>query len=296
MAARPTRLIALAAVVLAGSAAAAVPARPPQEAPAARRIVSLVPALTETLFALGAGDRLVAVSSFDNLPPDAAGLPRVGALLDPDVERILALRPDLVLTYGSQEELQAQLRRAGIGAYSYRHAGLSGVLDTIRDLGRLVGRRDAADRLARTVAGRIDAVRARVRGRPKLRTLLVFGRDPGTLRGLYASGGRGFLHEMLEAAGGANVFADADRESVQPSLETVLARAPEAVIEVRASGFGTAADVARERAAWGALTALPAVRWGRVHFLSGQHLVVPGPRVAEGTEAIARALHPEIRW
>jgi iron complex transport system substrate-binding protein len=141
---------------------------------------------------------------------------------------------------------------------------------------------------------RVDAVRARVAGRAKPRTLLVFDRQPKSLREIYVSGGIGFLHEILDAAGGANVFADVKRESVQPSQETLIARAPEVILEVRAAGLIEESAVSSERAVWNSLSSLPAVRGGRVHFLSGGYLVVPGPRLAQAAEAFARVLHPEV--
>jgi iron complex transport system substrate-binding protein len=269
------------------------PATMQQRASSAARIVSLVPALTEMLFAIGAGPQVIAVSSFDEFPPQVKSLPRVGALLDPDMERILALRPDLVLSYGSQTDVQAQLSRANIRVFSYRHAGLNGIFTTLKDLGAAVGRAADADRLARDIRGGLDAIQARVRGRPKPKTLLVFERDPASLRSVYVSGGVGFLHDMLDIAGGVNVFADVARESVQPSVETMLARAPEVILEVRATGLLAAADVAQARRVWGALASVPAVKEGRIEILTGEHLVVPGPRVVQGTEAFARALHPE---
>jgi iron complex transport system substrate-binding protein len=269
------------------------PATMQQRASSAARIVSLVPALTEMLFAIGAGPQVIAVSSFDEFPPQVKSLPRVGALLDPDMERILALRPDLVLSYGSQTDVQAQLSRANIRVFSYRHAGLNGIFTTLKDLGAAVGRPADADRLARDIRGGLDAIQARVRRRPKPKTLLVFERDPASLRSVYVSGGVGFLHDMLGIAGGVNVFADVARESVQPSVETMLARAPEVILEVRATGLLAAADVAQARRVWGALASVPAVKEGRIEILTGEHLVVPGPRVVQGTEAFARALHPE---
>jgi iron complex transport system substrate-binding protein len=269
------------------------PATMQQRASSAARIVSLVPALTEMLFAIGAGPQVIAVSSFDEFPPQVKSLPRVGALLDPDMERILALRPDLVLSYGSQTDVQAQLSRANIRVFSYRHAGLNGIFTTLKDLGAAVGRAADADRLARDIRGGLDAIQARVRGRPKPKTLLVFERDPASLRSVYVSGGVGFLHDMLDIAGGVNVFADVARESVQPSVETMLARAPEVILEVRATGLLAAADVAQAKRVWGALASVPAVKQGRIEILTGEHLVVPGPRVVQGTEAFARALHPD---
>jgi iron complex transport system substrate-binding protein len=257
------------------------------------RIVSLVPALTEMLFALGAGPQVVAVSSYDEFPPEVKSLPRVGALLDPDMERILSLRPDLVIVYGSQTDLQRQLTRAGIRAYNYRHAGLAGVFRTLEDLGTVVGRHDEGVRLTRDIHAELDRIQMRVHGRRKPRTLLVFERDPASLRGVFVSGGTGFLHDMLEIAGGVNVFADVKRESVQPSIETMLARAPDVILEVRATGLRAETDVTEARRAWGALASIPAVRNGRIHILNGEHMVVPGPRVVQGTEAFARALHPD---
>ena len=291
MVAGPKRLIGLLVLVLVVSGVRPITTQTrPTEA---RRIVSLVPALTEMLFALGAGPRVVAVSSYDEFPAEVKSLPKVGALLDPDMERILALRPDLVIVYGSQTDVQAQLARAGIRVFNYRHAGLAGVLNTLKELGAAVGRASEGERLARDTRAQLDAIQARVRGRPKPRTLLVFERDPASLRGVYVSGGVGFLHEMLEIAGGVNVFADVARESVQPSIETMLARAPEVILEVRVKGLLAPADIAEAKRVWGALASVPAVQRGRIQILYGDHLVVPGPRVVQGTEAFAKALHPE---
>ncbi|HET7697025.1 MAG TPA: helical backbone metal receptor [Vicinamibacterales bacterium] len=266
--------------------------RPPA---AATRIISLVPAVTEMLYAIGAGGRVVAVSSYDTYPPEVKPLPRVGALLDPNVERILSLEPDLVVVYGSQDDLKTQLARAGIGVFDYRHAGLADVTTTIRALGARTG--DAAG--ARALADRIERglreIRARVQGRPRPRTLLVFGRERLALRGLYASGAIGFLNDMLETAGGANVFADVRLQAVQASTEQIIARRPEVILEIRAanSAFPTG-DRDAELNVWTALAAVPAVRNRRVHFLFDDRIVIPGPRVVEGTEAIARVLHAPV--
>jgi iron complex transport system substrate-binding protein len=273
---------------------AARPATMQPRTASATRIVSLVPALTEMLFAIGAGPQVVAVSSYDEFPAEVKSLPRVGALLDPDMERILALRPDLVISYGSQTDVQAQLARANIRVFSYRHAGLAGVFSTLRELGAAIGRPADGERLAREIRSGLDAIEARVRGRSKPRTLLVFERDPASLRGVYVSGGVGFLHDMLGIAGGVNVFADVKRESVQPSVETMLARAPEVILEVRATGMlETADNVTQAKRVWGALASVPAVKQGRIQILSGEYMVVPGPRVVQGTAAFARALHPD---
>jgi iron complex transport system substrate-binding protein len=262
----------------------------PQATPA--RIISLIPAVSEMLFSLGAGPQVVAVSSFDDYPPDVLKLPRVGALLDPDLERILALRPDLVIVYESQIDLRRQLERAMVQMFIYKHAGLADVTATIRQLGTRIGR----DAEAAALVGRIDSalsdIRRRVAGRPRPRTLLVFGRDALTLRGIYASGGIGFLSDMLDMAGGDNVFGDVKQQSVQATSELILARRPDAILELRA-GEMAPEQRAREIAVWQILPSVPAVRTGRITILNDPRTVVPGPRVAEGTELIARTLHPE---
>ncbi len=258
---------------------------------APKRIISLIPAVTEIVYAIGAGTDLVAVGSFDEYPPEVASLPRVGGLLDPDLERILSLKPDLVLVYGTQTDLRLQLERAGIEQFSYKHSDLAGVMATIRALGARLGRGGTAERVAADLENRLAAIRSKVSRRARPKALLVFGRDAQSLRGIFASGGVGFLHDMLETAGADNVFADVKRESVQATSELVLQRAPEAIVELRHAMKPDQIDA--ERSVWSALASVPAVRTGRVYILTDSSLPIPGPRVAQATELMARALHPD---
>jgi iron complex transport system substrate-binding protein len=172
------------------------------DAAAPRRIISLVPAVTQMLFAIGGGARLVAVSNYDRDPPEVAHLARVGGLLDPDTERILALRPDLVIVYQAQHELEQRLTQAHIRYYEYAHKDLANVMATMRALGDVLGTRDAAERVARGIDAKLHAIAERVAGRPRPLVLLVISRDPQSLRNIYANGGYGFLHDMIEIAGG----------------------------------------------------------------------------------------------
>jgi iron complex transport system substrate-binding protein len=234
---------------------------------------------------------VIAVGSYDRFPPEVGKLPRVGALLDPDVERIIALRPDLVVLYGTQTELRTQLERASIPFFAYTHRGLSDITETIRAIGARVGVEPAAEALAVRIETQLANIRSRVANRARPRTLLVFGRDPGALTNIDASGGYGFLHDMLDAAGGVDVLADIHQQSVMLTTEMVLARAPDAIIELRYARDDTTSD--SDMATWNRLAAVPAVRNHRVYLLRGEEFVVPGPRVAAATERIARTLHPE---
>jgi iron complex transport system substrate-binding protein len=256
-----------------------------------RRVVSIIPATTEMLFAMGAGDRVVAIGSYDRFPPEADKLPRVGALLDPDVERIIAMRPDLVVVYETQTELRLQLDRAGIACFPYAHRGLADITATMRSLGARVGVAQPANALADRIERDLREISARVANRPHPKTLLVFSREPGSLRDIDASGGVGFLHDMLETAGGADALGDVTRQSVTMTTEMVLARAPEVIIELRyAREDTTDSSDLRE---WNVLASVPAVRNKRIYMLRGEEFVVPGPRVASATAKIARTLHPE---
>jgi len=258
-----------------------------------RRIVSLVPAVTEMLFAIGAGDAVVGISSFDRYPPEALERTRVGALVDPDVERMLSLKPDLVIVYGTQGDLIARLERAGVPMFNYEHAGLPDITATLRALGARVGYAGAADRLATEIEREIAAIRSRVAGRQRPSTAVIIGREPGGLRGIYASAGIGFLHDMLEAAGGDDVFADVARQNLQVSVEVLLARAPQVIIEVHPPEGWTPERLTRERNLWQAFPGLPAVRNDRVYLIADDAVLVPGPRVVEGIRRMAEVLHPE---
>ncbi len=255
------------------------------------RVVSLVPAATEMLFSIGAGPRVVAVSSFDHFPPQVERLPRVGALLDPDMERIFALRPDLIVVFEGQVELREKLSVAGIDLFTFPRPTVANILQSLRSLGRRTGFAEQAAREADDIERQLDAVRQRVERLPAPRTMLVIGREPGTLRNIFVSGGFGFLSDLLGIAGGANVFGDVRRENLQVTTEAILAAQPDAIVEVVASQPWSAAEIEREKHAWDALPSLPAVRNHRVSLLIGDELVTPGPRIVQAARELARALH-----
>lgn len=260
-----------------------------------RRIVSLIPAVTEMIFAIGEGRRLVGVSSYDRFPPEVARVPRVGGLLDPNVEALLALKPDLVIVYNTQTELKQRLQRVGVPFYNYEHRALTDIMSTLRAVGSRIGSPGRAEMLAVDMERGIATTRASVSALPRLRTLLVFGREPSSLRNIDASGGYGFLHDMLEAAGGANVFSEIKKQSIQASAEMILSARPDVIIELRYGDSVKAAALPRELEVWNSLTSVPAVKNHRVYGLIGDEFVVPGPRVVDAVRRLARTLHPEAR-
>ena len=265
----------------------------PRAADEPQRIISLVPSTTEMLFVMGAGRRVAGVSNYDHFPPDVERLPKVGGLLDPNVERLLSLKPDLVIVYDTQTDLKRQLERARIPMFGYVHRGLPDITQTMRALGERIGMKAAADAAASRIEQQLAAIRARVADRPRPKTLLIFGREAGTLRHIDASGGYGFLHDILELAGGADVLGDLEKQVVDMSTEMILSRAPEVILELH---YGESLKPERfdaERRVWNALPSVPAVKNNRVFLLAGDEFVVPGPRIVVAADRFARTLHPE---
>ncbi len=251
-----------------------VPVRP-------SRIVSLAPSVTEVLFALGAGDRVVGVTDFCEHPREAAGRPSIGGLINPDLERIVSLRPDLAVASmsGNYRDDIERIERLGVTVFTIRTFRLKEVLDTIDTVGGLVDRRDEASRLSTSLRQRIASVRAGAEGRRRPRTLFVVEPDP-----LIAPGGDTFLGEALEVAGADLVTAGAASSWAQFDLEEILRMRPEVILTPQAHRNWAESLPRLER--W---RLVPAVAAGRIHVVSDaiQH---PGPRLVDGIEEVARLL------
>ncbi len=250
-------------------------AEPPQN------IVSLVPAVTEILFAIGAGDRVVGISDFDTYPPEALNRPRVGALIDPNMETILALQPDLVIAYGTQSLLKERLAVGGIRQFPFvTGPTIDGILDSIRALGGELGLEENSDRLAQEIQDTLDQLRNTRPANPPT-VLLAHYRDLGTMGSFYSAGADSYYGELIEIAGGKNIFSDVSDNAFQPSLEEVLDRAPEVIIELLPSNLGGDQQRERRLGDWAALSSVPAVRNGRVYVLAGDYLLLVGPRLGQ---------------
>jgi iron complex transport system substrate-binding protein len=262
-------------------------------APRPARVVSLIPAVTEMLFAMGAESDVIGVSSFDRFPAEVSSRPKVGGLLDPDTERIITLRPTLVVIYETQVELRDRLASVGIPTWLYRHGSVASIYDTIRGLGHALGRTADAEALTHRMQQQIADIKAALRGQPAVPTLFVIGRDVGALQHLNVAGGDGFLNEIVELAGGINVFRDVVRPAIDASTEQVLARRPEAILELWVNRRLDPATRQREAAVWNSLTALPAVRSRRIFEINDERLAVPGPRLPDGVRLFASLLHPD---
>ena len=246
----------------------------PPAQPVPHRIVALAPNLTETLFALGLSDRIVGVGDYSTYPPEARTKPKLGGLFDANLERVVSLKPDLAVLLPSEQELAAKLKPLGVEVLVVRNETLADIERSFGVIAERCGVPEAGERLA--AEWRTGLAPRPVPGRP--RVLISAGRKEGSLSGLVVAGPDTFFQEMLDRLGAVNVFADAPVRYPQVSLEEVIARAPDVILELRSEAVTP--DVARQLAGdWSVLGNVPAVRQGRVRLLAGDYVVIPGPRL-----------------
>ncbi len=253
------------------------------------RVISLAPSATEIVYALGAGDRLVGVSAQCDFPPQVAAVDRVGTFVTPNIEAIVAKRPDLVIAVpspGNQNPVEA-LQRLGLRVLVVNPSTVAEIGDTILVIARALGADAAGRAVVHGMHARMAAVEARVAGAASPRVLLVVGRTP-----LIAAGARTVQDELIRMAGGINVAAIAGASWPRLSVEAMVVAAPQVIIDTTMGSEGEGgADVVS--GFWGAFPSLPAVRAGRVHRYAADPLLRPGPRIPDALESLARFLHPE---
>jgi ABC-type Fe3+-hydroxamate transport system substrate-binding protein len=285
---RPALAILLAAVTLivAPQAAAQTP----------KRIISAAPSITEMIYALGLGHRVVGVTDFCHYPPEVRQKPKIGSYMRPDLETILAMRPDLAVVLREHGELVTQLQRLRVPVLALRHNTLEEIMESILELGQRTGVSDRARRQVAEMRTSLDQVRLMVAALPRRKVMFIIGRTPGTIQDLMVVGHSSFLNELITIAGGQNIFQDATAFYPRVPREEIYARRPDVIIDM-----GDMADTdhiteqhKREvRALWNSLPDIPAVKAGRIYPVADDRFVVPGPRVVETARLLLEMIHPE---
>ena len=247
------------------------------------RVICLMPTVTDTVFALGAGDDVVAISDYTKYPATALKKPSVGDLIKPSIETILSLHPDLVI--GMQPkgpmEVTDQLERAGIPIFLVSPHGIAGIFHSVETIGMALNRTPQADALVHDLQARVDAVRARTKGLVAPRVFMPIWYDPITTIGKNA-----FITEIIEAAGGRSVTDDLSTEWPQISLEVVLERAPDALLLVR--GGKTTLQVLQDRPGWSSMTA---IKTHRAYYVDDR-INFASPVAIDALEDLAKQFHP----
>jgi iron complex transport system substrate-binding protein len=264
-----------------------------------RRIVSTSPSITEMLYALGLGDRVVGVTTYCHYPPEAARKPKIGNYLQPNLETILALRPDLVVAEISGVRHAEHLSALKLNVLEVDDATIAGIYDSIRRIGVAAGAQAAAGALTLRLRGSLDEIKQRTARLAPPRVMFVVGRAPGSLAELVVAGKSSYLDEVMAIAGGANVFRDTLAPYPKVTLEEVLARNPEVVVDMGEMAETTGVAESDKRAVvalWKRFPTLAAVKQRRVFAVAADIFVVPGPRVVDAARAFAKMFHPEAAW
>ena len=259
-----------------------------------KRVVSIGPNLTETIFALGRGDHVVGVTDFCTYPPEVRNLPKVGGYINPNLERLLALGPDLVIVRGKHEKVDRFCRSKAIPILHVNMDSLSSIYEGIIQLGSVFRKVERAQMLCEAIRHQLKAVSRHVSQYPRLKVFISLGRAPGSLANIYTAGGPSFMTEILKIAGGDNIFEDVKKSYPEVSKESLIRRAPEVIFEMRPGEDLADARRKQIREDWKVLRGVPAIANGRIHILTEDYLLIPGPRVGVATRFLAETLHPDF--
>ena len=264
---------------------------------APQRIVSTGPSITEILFALGAGPRVVGVTQYCNYPPEARKIRRIGTWMTPNMEAILETRPVLVIVQKTGIHDDSRFKAMSLKTLLVQLDSIQDISKSIRAIGVATGTDARAAQLVSSIEHQLEIIRKQVAGKTPTRAMFIVGRTPGALEGLIAVGKRSYLTDVMDVAGGRNIFEDSIVAYPKVVHEAILSRNPEVIIDMGEHPEGGAIDqkqIQSEIALWRKYPSLPAVRNNRVHIVSSDLFVHPGPRVVELARVLARMFHPEL--
>jgi iron complex transport system substrate-binding protein len=258
-----------------------------------QRIISMSPSITETLFALGVGDRVVGVTDFCIYPKEACALPKIGGLLNPSVEAWIRLKPDLIIHQNDSHKLRVNAKNLGINTLGVSVTRLQNIFETIKTLGRALGAEPAAHALIQKLQAGIQKQKIRLQAIPKKTTLLLLNEGGDPNGSLYAVGRNTFLGELLELAGGGNVLTDSAINYPKVSKEYILRHSPEVIIQAGPHSNFTPQEKIEKLKQWQRFPTLTAVKNKTIYFVGADYILIPGPRFLNIMNHFSRVIHPE---
>ncbi len=276
----------LSLVLLAMATAAQVP----------QRIVSTAPSATEILYALGLGSRVVGVTTYCHYPPEVESKPKIGTYLQPNFEAILAARPDLVIVVKNPVRLAERLERMGLRVLELSEETLPGIYASIARVAEAAGVAAAGQQLNRRIESDLRAIADKTAQFPKRSMMFIVSRTPGQIEGLMAVGRASYLNELIRIAGGRNIFDVTSSSYPKVSLEEVLSRNPEVIVDMGDMAETRQVSDAHKRRVielWRAHPSIAAVKRNAVFAVASDIFVVPGPRAVEAARAFVQMLHPD---
>jgi iron complex transport system substrate-binding protein len=260
------------------------------------RIISLAPSITETLFALGLGDRVIGVTEFCKYPPEAQKKAQVGGFFNPNYEAMVSLKPDLVVLLPEHEQARKYLENLGISTLVVHNRTITEILDTITVLGKTCGAEKDAVKIVRDIDSRMDRVKKKTAGLARKRVMVSVGRTTGSLEQVTIAGPNTFYDELITLAGGVNAYRGYPIPYPEVSGEGLLRLDPEIILDLLPELAGKAKSESSARSDWNRVPELSAVKNGKVYVITADYAVIPGPRFIQTLEEMARIIHPEAEW
>lgn len=290
--------LAASVLALACSPESVAPASPEPLRGSYTRIVAMAPSITETLFAVGAGEIVIGVTRYCIYPPEARTRAIIGGFFDPNYEVIVTLEPDLVVLLTIQDEARQRFEALNIRTLTVDQRTLPGILDSIRAIGEATGHTEEALALIADTEERTRRIAAMTAGRPRPRVLISAGRVKGAhqLTEVNAAGKGEWYDDIIEMAGGTNACTSEMIQFPTISLEGLYEIDPDVIVDMASADDLRAMTEAEILAQWSTAKHLRALKEGRVHILSGSHTTIPGPRYVQIVEDLAKLLHPDLDW
>jgi iron complex transport system substrate-binding protein len=266
-----------------------------------RRIVSMAPSITESLFALGLGDRVVGVTRFCKYPPEAQNISKIGGFLDPNLEAVLSLKPDLLIILPEQETILPCLKKLGLRTLVVCHKNISGVVESLRTIAEECGVAERGHSLADEIQSRLDRVHEKTATAKRPKVMIAVDRLQGSgLVDVYIAGKDDYFDAMISMAGGENVYQDGRIRFPVVSSESILRMNPDVIVDLSFAVDQDRTDKPVEVEAvlkdWQNVSDIEAVKQRRVFAMKKDYAIVPGPRIINFVEDLARLIHPEVDW
>ncbi len=261
-------------------------------AEAPKRIISLSPNITQIIYALGAWENVVGVTIYSDFPPEVEETPKIGGWVNPNLEAIVTLEPDLVLLMKDQNTIFGQkLDTLGLNKYVIdSNESVNDILASISSLGEVLDKDTQANNLVKELRNELDKISKTAGKTEKKSVLIVVGRNPGTLEDVYVIGRNNYINELIDMAGGENVIEN-KRLSIKLTKEAILTLNPDVIIEINHDKSEREAQILNT---WSQLKLAKAVRDNQVYILSSTVLLHPSQRILEGAKILTKILHPEL--
>src|SRR5262245_25237049 len=259
------------------------------------RLVSVAPGITEILFALGAGDKVVGVTTYCNYPEAAKAKTKIGGYTTPSLETILGLRPDQVIMMKNRPDVALKLRQAGIDVTELQPENLAGIYESIRTIAEKISVPARGRSLIKSIEDQLHAIAADKGYGLKPRVLFIVGRTPGAVSDLIAVGPGSYIGELIELAGADNVFADAAVSYPKLNMEDVIRRNPDVIIDMGHNEMVTEKQKQAVKQLWKKYSFLRAVQRDAVFPISADYFVTPGPRVGLAVRDIRTMIGGQIK-